>query len=614
MANADKTLLNKDNLEIYPLTRERNVYDENNVNLKEKFKNVVFKDNEVHKFSQELYEESTNELEIKSSDIQPTNQGVTMALNNDGGIHCAGTVSSNYFNIVEAISCYFPKGDYAFSVNKKLTQYSLFLSLTYSDGTTGQMAIWKNSSSNIITFTKDVVKYSIFAGEATSGNVIDDILYIQLQKGKIVTTYKKYNQNRHITNSEAEFLKEEFNRQENILQLQDIASTTRNNLTYSLSNGELTLNGTASAETTIQCNVISNIEAGTYSYNDFKEPNNINIGFSNDTYMGGLYGVSKGTVNFLKSLKTIQYVIPANVSFNNFKIKPMIVKGNVIPTTFGIYNQNRHITNAQADLLKSEYNRSANELYLKDITNYSQQNITWHVKDGVVYKSGTVASGGVGITLTLKKPLILKKGETYTFVNLGTPQNMEVSIQKEDNTNVMTITYNANSISYTPTEDITITKMGYWIRGNTVVSNDYFMVIKGTELPKEFNQWNGSIIREKDIKPVLVWENATPSSGIGFTADIALNIGNVFDYKFGYLEWYISTNINSLAAVITRVEFMANKNNYLRVTSAIDDNGSIATRTLAITVDGKLLIQNCFVGGAEDNKKIIPFKFYVSNY
>ena len=63
MANTNKTLKNKDQIDIYPITRERNVYDENNINLKEKFKSVVFNDNDIHKFAERLYEESANEFD-----------------------------------------------------------------------------------------------------------------------------------------------------------------------------------------------------------------------------------------------------------------------------------------------------------------------------------------------------------------------------------------------------------------------------------------------------------------------------------------------------------------------------------------------------------------------
>ena len=62
MANSDVTLKNKEQLDIYPITRERNVFDEKNVNLKTKFENVVFKDNDVHKFAEELRNESANIL------------------------------------------------------------------------------------------------------------------------------------------------------------------------------------------------------------------------------------------------------------------------------------------------------------------------------------------------------------------------------------------------------------------------------------------------------------------------------------------------------------------------------------------------------------------------
>lgn len=100
------------------------------------------------------------------------------------------------------------------------------------------------------TFTATVpananqVLFNIFIG-SNSFNLTD----IQLEYGNVVTPYQSYNSSSHITNPQADFLKEEYNKSANLL---NITSGKANGLSYSISGNSLRLYGATDAYATYQ--------------------------------------------------------------------------------------------------------------------------------------------------------------------------------------------------------------------------------------------------------------------------------------------------------------------------------------------------------------------------
>ena len=593
MANADKTLLNKDNLEIYPITRERNVYDENNVNLKEKFKTVVFKDNEVHKFSQELYEESSNILQIP--DIpETTKNGITYSIK-DGVITLNGTCTTQFdlFDIY-SIKTADSGGIRLFHNQTSFPEYIGFGSWNGSWADYININRDNNANGKVYTSARNHVALTVYKGlVANNLQLMPMITNIPV----IPTTFGKYNPNRHITNSEAEFLKNEHDKQSNLLPLEN------KEYSGSFSNAWDSFTIPLLQNLTLKAGKKYSWSAKIKSSNGCRM-NKLGLTTNEETLID-LYNLGTLTNNYITVSKTftpttdivVNYIYVHNATVGSIDVKEInVVEGDLKEYTE--YNSSSHITNEQADFLKSEWEKSSNLFKQGKSANY----FLGYLESGKKYcisANLTLSSGSTTYTGPVNR-YDINTGQTSAN-NDGVSRAYKTFNTSGLNSYVMT----CNVSGYYEIETFNVPNT------NVVVKN--IMINEGTE-PLPHHEWNGKIIHEKDIEQIKVWENATPSSGIGFTADIALNIVNVFDYKFGYLLWYMSTNIGSLAPVITQVELMPNKNNYMRLTSAIDDNGTIATRTLAITVDGKLIIQNCFIGGAEDNQKIIPFKFYVSNY
>ena len=126
---------------------------------------------------------------------------------------------------------------------------------------------------------------------------------------------------------------------ENLLILNDVAETTVGSLTYSISNGVLTLNGTVSGIFNISDAVnsqIATMDTSKYTVKWFAE--NITgatgyVGFTN--YYDNYINIGTNTTSQSNG-KTIGTSIQINSTstFTNAKFKPMLVNGTTAPTEF----------------------------------------------------------------------------------------------------------------------------------------------------------------------------------------------------------------------------------------------------------------------------------------
>ena len=149
-------------------------------------------------------------------------------------------------------------------------------------------------------------------------------------------------------------LRNYFRKSNNLIELTNVSSTTTNGITYSIQNGTITLNGTATANTLISLNRIMNISnslVGTFSYNLFNESASFTqtVQFyieyqsgSNRLYLingSSITANKSGTVNLNWGNELTKYMyIVSGATFNNFVIKPMLVKGSTAPTTYEPYD------------------------------------------------------------------------------------------------------------------------------------------------------------------------------------------------------------------------------------------------------------------------------------
>lgn len=178
----------------------------------------------------------------------------------------------------------------------------------------------------------------------------------------------------------SQWLRDEWEKGLNLLNIDDVGSTTTNGITYSIKNGVITLNGTSSSFTTINLSEPLFLN-GDYVLSYF---NNFETSKANLTLTSDLYWTFYPTNRIIKFSTTntqtdiITLNIAGGVTFTNAIIKPMLVKGSTAPTTYQPYNQNKHITNNEAEFLKTEHYRSAN-LTPYNLTSFPLNNTSRHL-------------------------------------------------------------------------------------------------------------------------------------------------------------------------------------------------------------------------------------------
>lgn len=227
------------------------------------------------------------------------------------------------------------------------------------------------------------------------------------------------------------------------------------------------------------------------------------------------------------------------------------------------YNSASHITNAQADLLKSEREKSLN-LFNEN-----------SVLKNMLKTDGSISSNS---DWRLSPYIKVKSGKDYTFSWKSSSAFFQVRIGLYDANKsfISCLSYeNANIFSktFTPTNGTLYIRVSYslYVSGSTV-TREQIMLNEGTEvLP--YQEWNGSIIHEKDIEPVLLWKNGSSNTDF-LEQDITVNDLNeydkvtvvykvmaysdslplemTFDIEYGSYSYLIGTALDALGTLLSR--------------------------------------------------------------
>lgn len=162
-----------------------------------------------------------------------------------------------------------------------------------------------------------------------------------------------------------EWLRSEWEKGLNLIQIEDVGSTTLNGITYSINNGVVTLNGTPKANLDIVLGTI-NLEQGNYTYRSFATLINGSLMTLATDINGNMVLLQQSNdIDYVSQVLTNDiYTFKLRIStscptLTNVTVKPMLVRGSV-PYNYQPYNSAYHITNNQADLLKKEYDLSCN--------------------------------------------------------------------------------------------------------------------------------------------------------------------------------------------------------------------------------------------------------------
>lgn len=162
----------------------------------------------------------------------------------------------------------------------------------------------------------------------------------------------------------------------NLCEMADKASTTTNGITYKIENGAISVSGSISDSYSpqylfIEIPLVNTIPSGTYSINWFNDTTNNNLYCYNaDLSNIGDYTLARflTTTNASASGNMANGIAQIRLRFEktytyNLTIKPMIVKGSIVPTTYIPYYTSSLLINASIQALDGYgmgYNETCN--------------------------------------------------------------------------------------------------------------------------------------------------------------------------------------------------------------------------------------------------------------
>lgn len=259
------------------------------------------------------------------------------------------------------------------------------IALYNSDGTINGSPISKEITTNTsITFTITNDLYLDLRVEGNTGTISFD--HIQIEKGNLSSSFSNYNSSKHITNPQADYLEEEYNESANLLNIPNInvnKTSAGITTTYDYLTNVFNVLGTVSVDDNyiIMDDLDITLEAGTYTFAmvDYKnnKTNRLLLFLGNGVWGTELtinnYGsepeYSTITLSTTTHLDTLRFWVQESLGEVDYSFKLMLVKGAIVPNKFQNYNANKHISNNEAELLKSEYNKSKN-LAIDTLNNY----------------------------------------------------------------------------------------------------------------------------------------------------------------------------------------------------------------------------------------------------
>lgn len=313
----------------------------------------------------------------------------------------------------------------------------------------------------------------------------------------------------------------------NLLNIADKVATTTNGVTYSITNGVITINGTATAETNIWI-PFDEIVSGNYSLKLFKSFSGFDMYLmkGNGTW-SNFVSINKNGINENMTLDYSYKCLLLNnfntsVTFNNLKLKPMLVRGSTAPTTFRPYYSSIRCNSVVGLNVKG-----ANLCYMKD---KSQSVSAWG------YASGSLEQG-----------VKLKKG-TYTlsFDNVGTSGINKIFYNSSNLiSSPYIITQTRISATFTLTQDTTITNF------------DMQVISSGTFAIKNVMLNEGSVAldyvpytQHTALANIFESENLYPYSGTyTASANAKVWLGEQFLLKKGTYSYSFNvTNENGITA------------------------------------------------------------------
>ena len=170
-------------------------------------------------------------------------------------------------------------------------------------------------------------------------------------------------------------------------------------------------------------------------------------------------------------------------------------------------------------------------------------------------------------------------------------------------------------MSFTTPNNTSYIRVSYTISNNIDgdITKTNVMLNKGPEaLP--YQPYNGPIIHEKDITPVLLWKNGSPNAEF---AEQTININGTLDnYEYITIVYKQLKGSGSQPVLHKFKNLKAYGNDYNTNISycAGTTTQSIRTRYFAFPTATTITVGAGYVGNGLNNSAIVPYEIYGSKY
>lgn len=200
---------------------------------------------------------------------------------------------------------------------------------------------------------------------------------------------------------------------ENLIVLEDVEETTLNGVTYSIKNGVIKISGTATNDIAIDLNPNMTLDSTkTYTIKLFESttptPNSMSLfnGTESKFFVVDTTGITTIS-NYGGTISRLRMRFLNGITYNG-NIKPMLVKGSVVPTTFeqgysGFYNAKvERVVFEQKNLIQLQEGTQSSTAYTAVID-----------KDGWITLNKPANSGDMWFTIAEHNELNIPKGKNY---------------------------------------------------------------------------------------------------------------------------------------------------------------------------------------------------------
>jgi len=292
-------------------------------------------------------------------------------------------------------------------------------------------------------------------------------------------------------------------------------------------------------------------------------------------------------IRFEKTGFSLEYIYQQTV---HAQIKYVLSEGKLKITT---YNLDDPIINNKP--LRTSF---LNDEYLKQENLWDEQ---W--KTGEI-NGTTGANANTGQAIRSQNYIKVSPSTAY-YIGIGS--DTLIIYQYDSSKTYISAIYGSSNSSFITNSNCHYIRIATDTSYGTTYKND-IMLVKGST-PATYQPYNGPIVHQKDIEPVLLWENPNPN--VAFAAqnitvqDMSSFKYLVFMYKNEYTSAYALEILKIKAQIGVYLSF-----EYINQDTV---NQLICNRILNITSTTSISITDAYRNQTVDNNKLIPVAIYGTN-